>query len=971
MASLTCETTLVRPTWMGHDNSDDANLGPLYNQHQKILELWERFNQIYPDGNPSDHVNTIPTIEMLYQAIDQAQTAWQDKQARGLRPIRDKFFNFAETMNEYSYLFSIIPNGDKYTSLITGVVSSVVKVSVNYKKVAEGFSEALSDISDHLRSVKKISKGSDSHDMRQHVIKLYCEVFELLCHALTWFTSKRKRLGAAFKKNFYDDTVVNLLSRIEKTVTAIDREANYISHGQVREIYERVLDTKLEDRLRSVGIQNRRDGEAAIEGKLGMVREVVGCSDEMTHQLEGGEVVSQATLVEMSSSDELMMSESEDSNAESIDSEYDHCSRFEVERFASHLATYREIHKMTPSSTRGENVKFLPEGVLLRIKQWIDTPESKTIWIQGISSTQQDSVVSRTAARIYDLSTEARLPCIVVFCQPRHDFAKEKNLSQKEASLIAFTYGIVNQLVRLLPTQFQAMGGIAQESFDRLDGSMQSIPAALDLIRALLKHAPSPLIWVVEGLQLVEDRTSMPFLQTFLGVLKEEKTKRISKVCFTTQGNSVTLARGLDFRERASRVICWLVGESSDSNDAMDFVRYLDKMSREKYHIDNLRAILQANEYRTKWTALSNLLSRRWWSRIWTVQEFILPASISFWCGTRSVSRVAMCRSISTADKCTSVGTKETPGFIKGNNRRRARGLHKTISSEGVNVILSLPALADYLSFMDVTDDQDRLYGLMGLCTDKWVPDVNYLLSTEEVCLSFAQGFITHHKSLDIISFASTQSRPCSSWPSWVPSWRNDKALAVPLMVSQSSRTHIGNLRTPAALEVDLSIAYSASGAMEAKFKFEDSTLIAHGVVLDTVDGLAGSRHFEMAQCSEWEPEYVLGISSSPADILTSLCRCLVLDRKDRYLRYHMPTIEFFHDFLKLLAPLMTETDGEPLQEIREWFSWTKSLLIQGRSFESILLDVLHTGIDHQGPTPNRDEYYHYTFFGRFFDTVI
>jgi hypothetical protein len=158
--------------------------------------------------------------------------------------------------------------------------------------------------------------------MRQHVIKLYCEVFELLCHALTWFTSKRKRIGAAFKKNFYDDTVVNLLNRIEKTVTAIDREANYISHGQVREIYERVLDAKLEDRLRSVGIQNRRDGEAAVEGKLGMAREAIAYPDVTMPQLEEEEAVSQTTLVEeMCSSDELMTSESEDSTVESVESE--------------------------------------------------------------------------------------------------------------------------------------------------------------------------------------------------------------------------------------------------------------------------------------------------------------------------------------------------------------------------------------------------------------------------------------------------------------------------------------------------------------------------------------------------------------------------------------------------------------------------------------------------------------------------
>lgn len=110
-------------------HSEQDNLNPLFIHRQRILDLWDRFNQAYPDATPSTRAKGIPTIATLYQAIDQAQEAWQDKQAQGLRPVRDKFFNFAETMNEYSYLFSIIPNGDKYTSLITGVVSSVVKVS--------------------------------------------------------------------------------------------------------------------------------------------------------------------------------------------------------------------------------------------------------------------------------------------------------------------------------------------------------------------------------------------------------------------------------------------------------------------------------------------------------------------------------------------------------------------------------------------------------------------------------------------------------------------------------------------------------------------------------------------------------------------------------------------------------------------------------------------------------------------------
>ncbi|UZP35222.1 hypothetical protein NXS19_003038 [Fusarium pseudograminearum] len=453
---------------------------------------------------------------------------------------------------------------------------------------------------------------------------------------------------------------------------------------------------------------------------------------------------------------------------------------------------------------------------------------------------------------------------------------------------------------------------------------------------------------VINKQQLPVLDTLRPFIDVLesKGQLLDDRWWWIDSICIN-QSDVEEKAQQIQHMQhiysQASRVICWLGEESSDSNIAMEFVKHLDKMSREKYHIDKLRAILEADEYRAKWAALGNLLSRR----------------------------VAMCRSISTADKCPSVGIKETHGFIKANNRRRARGLHKYTSSEGVNVTLTLAALADYFSCMDVTDDRDRLYGLMGLSTDKWLPDVNYLLNTEEVCLRFAQAFITHYKSLDIIAFVSTQKSPCSSWPSWVPSWRNDKALVVPLMVSQSSRTQIGNLRTPAALEVDTSVAYSASGASEAIFKFEGSTLVAHGVVLDTVDGLAGSRRFQMAQCSEWEPEKGMGISSSPTDILTSLCRCLVLGRKDRYMRCPMPTVEFLRDFLQLLAPLITEMDIKPSPEIKEWFSWTRSLLIQGRSFESMLREMIHAGIDVQGPAPNRDEYYHYTFFGRFFDTVI
>ncbi|KAF4345743.1 het-domain protein [Fusarium beomiforme] len=387
----------------------------------------------------------------------------------------------------------------------------------------------------------------------------------------------------------------------------------------------------------------------------------------------------------------------------------------------------------------------------------------------------------------------------------------------------------------------------------------------------------------------------------------------------------------------ADQVITWLGEESPDSNLAMTFIKHVDKISRKNYNIQELRTLLQTDEYRPHWTALSNLLSRRWWSRIWTVQEFVLPSSISFWCGNRNVSRVAVCRSISMADKCTSTGIKETPGFTYGNNRRRAWGLYKAMKKAGANVTLSLPALTAYFGSMKATDDRDRLYGLMGLSTDKPLLSVNYFLSTWEVYLRFAQAFIMRHKSLDIISFASIYDTPGdSSWPTWVPRWRTDNVLVIPLMVSQSPKTLIGNLRTPTALDVDPSISYSASGTIEATSQFEGSALLCQGVILDTVDGLAGSRHSQMVQSSTWNFKQTSCSDSSfsPTDTLV-------------------------------------RTACSVPEELKDWFSWVMSLQIQGHSFESILRESLQAGVDTPGSTPNQDEYYHSTFFGRFFDTVI
>jgi hypothetical protein len=193
-------------------------------------------------------------------------------------------------------------------------------------------------------------------------------------------------------------------------------------------------------------------------------------------------------------------------------------------------------------------------------------------------------------------------------------------------------------------------------------------------------------------------------------------------------------------------------------------------------------------------------------------------------------------------------------------------------------------------------------------------------------------------------------------------------------MVSRSSNSHIGNLRSPKIHDYGPYTQYSSSRNRVAAYEFRDLELLACGVTVDEVDGMAGSGIFDMVQSSSQVSSDLSESSKppySPSDILASVYRSLVLDRKERFLRYAMPTVEFLRDFVRLCALLMTEKHSSTPRELQEWFHRTKLLEFQGYSLESVLCDNYQCSVDHLTHTPNQDEYAHDSFFGRFFDVVV
>lgn len=433
------------------------------------------------------------------------------------------------------------------------------------------------------------------------------------------------------------------------------------------------------------------------------------------------------------------------------------------------------------------------------------------------------------------------------------------------------------------------------------------------------------------------------------------------------------------YRE-SKEVIIWLGEETACTDRAVDFIELLNATVRRQPRATpkEIRSIFEQDLYQPDWAALTEFFQRRWWSRIWTLQEYAINAKASFWWGRRRLSRFVVEGALIGADQCISSIFKATSAFRHGFSRRRVQILHEKGRTETQKLSMSLVALAGYSSCFEATDDRDRLYGIKGLATDTKFLDVDYSCSVEETYLRFARAFIQQYQSLDIIYFASIhRPLPGSALPSWVPDWRARlDPQSVPLMVSQSAKSHIGNLR-PFALAIEgsgeWSPCYVASKDRAAVHKFRGAKLIARGTIVDEVDGLAGSHKTELIQSSaDWNMGKPAPRHMSASETLVAVCKCLVLDRKDRFLRFAMPVDEFLQDFMWLCGQLMTKLTSSVPEEFHEWYDKSKFLKIQGSSFHDVFRDSSER-VDFQSTSQpaNMDEYIFDSFFGRFYDTVM
>ncbi|KAI0017746.1 hypothetical protein F4780DRAFT_782018 [Xylariomycetidae sp. FL0641] len=551
--------------WLRFDRpSSDLSAVELEKQCKEVADAWASFKFRVTEEQESDGP---PSIESLYQAVQLAQSKWETKKAHGFGKAKDRITSFLGTMDGYRALFSVIPTGDKYLSLFTGVVSSIVHASSNHATVGEGLASALADISSDMRFVGKSTKISNSATVRRDVVRLYVEIFNFLCYAMNWYSSRWNRLKRSLDSKFYDEKVVKKVTDIKKLVKEVSREAKLETQSRTERI--EAQNSKIEKEVSDIkdGMKYltnellKRNGdetrslppERQIELFQQCSSQLLQLKQQLVYELE---TITIHSLLEKQSYPLLQFTTN-------TGEQHPVLNHPEQEDLMVHTRDGLEA-VWAGGSRYGEDAKdellpylsqtgrpLLPGDVLIGIQSWLGAAESKFVWIEGPAFSSVSSELSPMMLRLALGIMDGGIPTISFFAKRRYSFQPPTDGSQ-QAGMIAMTYTLIDQLIRLTPASFSAVPELSEKQLKRLDGSFASYSVALDTIAALLGLIPTSMVCIIDALDTMDSRDTASELVKLINILREHGKRSRLKVLFSTSGNCRALNETISVREQLS-----------------------------------------------------------------------------------------------------------------------------------------------------------------------------------------------------------------------------------------------------------------------------------------------------------------------------------------------------------------------------------------------------------------------------------
>ncbi|TPX15875.1 uncharacterized protein E0L32_000209 [Thyridium curvatum] len=197
------------------------------------------------------------------------------------------------------------------------------------------------------------------------------------------------------------------------------------------------------------------------------------------------------------------------------------------------------------------------------------------------------------------------------------------------------------------------------------------------------------------------------------------------------------------------------------------------------------------------WASLMRFFARKWFSRVWVIQEVNFARSVLFYCGADCMSWAALFHvsdwimTNSGSLRWHDIMTRQ-PHDLASLMTRRSGNL-MDMRRDGFNKDkLEVDQLLDYGKAFDATDLRDKVFAMMNFnAFRRAIPDMvaDYTLSVAQVYTETTMAAIRGQKNLRILlTVEHDPDKPESEFPSWVPRWhRPDSNRSISALLSQDN----------------------------------------------------------------------------------------------------------------------------------------------------------------------------------------
>ncbi|MCJ1391346.1 hypothetical protein MMC18_004209 [Xylographa bjoerkii] len=406
--------------------------------------------------------------------------------------------------------------------------------------------------------------------------------------------------------------------------------------------------------------------------------------------------------------------------------------------------------------------------------------------------------------------------------------------------------------------------------------------------------------------------------------------------------------------ETAVKTIAWLGPEGNDSSVAFDLIRSLAR----EYHVSKsesevvsfVQSALTKETHAIAWKALEHLLKRKWWTRMWIVQEMVVSRNVDLACGDQLITWDEAAYSI----YCVILGYRSILSMLASENI--------DLSAASINCFnfirevkerwllgrpLSLETCLDQTVAFRTSDDRDSIYAILALASDAstLVPCPVYTMTTQDVYKTLVRSYIEQHKSLDII-YLRSKLHPSSLLPSWVPD----------LSLHLSTHTFKTSLYVIYAEEKGFVQCAAAFTVPLVSYSRDLKVLTCRGICIDIVDGCSSTSQ---EASTSWDrvslPVHRNCAYASSEETFSAIWRSLIGDTLFSKGSYEKPPENIGSLFAKHCqtydssSGLVQSGNWDRILDhfdVPLWYEQTKDFVICGRTLRDWVADITEDRYD-------------------------